>query len=200
MLYTLACLVYNAPASPAKTRLATPVNAVINPYFGQDWMLFAPAPSTVNDILMMDVKLKAGNSEGETTTIPVDIEEPIDRMPRSNRVMPTKLPGVLLALQESFTNYANGLNDALKAPKAQQPALEDALSRRYAAEFVELQRFLSIRAGTMYPDAQIIAVRATFDKRPITPFSERDMHPAPKQPVQGVLQTAWMPYVSGVAD
>src|SRR5207302_4616509 len=37
--YSLVCLDYNAPASPASVRLASPVDTMMDTYFTQDWML-----------------------------------------------------------------------------------------------------------------------------------------------------------------
>ncbi|MHA6762472.1 DUF5819 family protein [Streptacidiphilus sp. PAMC 29251] len=201
VFYSYCCLVYNAPSSPARVRLAGSTTQLMNPYFGQDWMLFAPTPATVNDLILMDVKLKPAGSTQVVTTAQTDIEAAIDAMPRGNRLFPSKLPGVMLAFNETFSNLANQMNQVSKsAPKDKQAAAIVALDKKWAGEFTELQRFLSVRAASMYPGATIISVRGTFETQAILPFSSRYQNPAPKEPVKGVIQTDWMPYTAGVAN
>lgn len=199
--YSLLCLAYNAPASPAQIRLAGPVDAVMNTYFTQDWMLFAPTPATDNSFMYVQVQLRHPGSTTTVTTVSQEIEAAIDVLPRGDRVLPTKLPGVVLAFQEDMQGYAQQLavidkND----PKKDQPAAESALAGRYHSEFVKLQRFLSVRAATLYPGDQILAVRASFARQPIVPFSQRYETPAPPEPVSVFFQTTWFPYVPGVTD
>jgi hypothetical protein len=200
-LFTAACLVYNAPASPAQIRLAGAVSDVMDPYFSQDWQLFAPTPGTSNDLLYLEVTLRQAGATKVLQTEPLEIEGAIDRTPRSMRLNPTKLPGVILAFQENAANYTQ-LAGQIQAnyPPSQRAAQMKALLKNFDPTFRELQRFLSVRAASLYPDARIIAVRGTFKEQAIVPFSERYADPAPKEPITGVLQTAWMAYVPGVAD
>ncbi|MEU6173932.1 DUF5819 family protein [Streptantibioticus parmotrematis] len=200
-LFTAACLIYNAPASPVQVRLARPVNDVMGPYFSQDWQLFAPTPGTTNDLLYLEVTMRRAGSATAVQTKPLEIEGAIDRTPRERRWNPTKLPGVVLAFQENAADYArqSGQIDE-NYPADERAAQHKALLKRFTPTFEELQRFLSVRASSLYPGAKILAVRATFKEQPIVPFSQRYESPAPSQPVAGVLRTSWMSYVPGVAD
>jgi hypothetical protein len=197
-VYVFCCLVYNAPASPAQIRMAKPVKAIMDPYFAQNWMLFAPNPASANKQLLLEAKLMT--SSGEKTTAPIDIGTAIDRMPRNNRLFPTKRPGIILAFQQIFQNYSN-LSKRIKvqAPKARQPRLQEELVHRYSTAFDELQHFLSAEARVRYPGSTIVSVRATFRMQPIVPFSQRNEKPAPKEPTELIAQTAWMPYVQEVS-
>lgn len=200
-VYSVACLDYNAPASPASVRLAGPVNAMINTYFNQDWMLFAPTPATDNSLLYIQVQLRRPGSATTVTTAPEDIEAAIDVLPRSDRVLPTKLPGVVLGFQENFQAYSRQLAQITQDdPKSEQGPARKALAARYTTEFVALQRFLSVRAATLYPGDRILAVRASFARQPIVPFSQRDQVPAPSETIKIFEQTDWLAYVAGVAD
>lgn len=198
-VFSLACLLYNAPPSPVKVRLGHRASTIVEPYFGQDWELFAPTPGTTNDLLYLQARLIPKGSTEVVTTQPVEVEGAIDRMPRGNRFLPTKLPGVMLAFQESADQYTRTSNDISKAPKDLQPAMRKDLDARFAPSFDEMQRFLSARAATLYPGARIIAIRATFERRDIVPFSERYVVPTPHEPEKPELQTSWMTYVDGVA-
>ncbi|WP_208900697.1 DUF5819 family protein [Streptomyces incarnatus] len=200
-LFTVACLLYNAPASPVQARLARPVNDVMAPYFSQDWELFAPTPGTSNDLLYLEVTMRRAGSGTTVQTKPLEIEGAIDRTPRDRRWNPTKLPGVVLAFQENAADYARQFSQIDENyPADERAAQKKALLKRYTPTFQELQRFLSVRAASLYPDAKIIAVRGTFKQQPIVPFSQRYERPAPRQPVTGILKTAWMAYVPGVAN
>jgi hypothetical protein len=199
VVYALCCVVYNAPASPAQIRLAKPVKSMMDPYFAQDWMLFAPNPSTTNKQLLLEAKLKTSGS-GEKVTTPIDIGTAIDRMPRDDRLFPTKRPGVILAFQQMFQNYSNmSKRIQAQAPKARQPHLQEELVRRYATAFDELRNFLSAEARVRYPGSTIVSVRATFTTQAIVPFSQRNEKPAPNEKKEMIVQTAWMPYASGIA-
>ncbi|MEY9913448.1 hypothetical protein ABIA35_009721 [Catenulispora sp. MAP12-49] len=197
-VFSLACLVYNAPPSPVKVRLGHQASSVLEPYFGQDWELFAPTPGTSNDRLYLEAELLPKGSVAVVTTQPVEVEYAIDRMPRSNRLLPSKLPGVLLAFQEAADQYTRTSNGIDKASKDMQPAMRKDLDAQFAPSFDEMQRFLSARAATLYPGAKIVAIRATFKRQDIVPFSQRYVAPTPHEPEKPELQTSWMPYVDGV--
>lgn len=195
--FVVCCTIYNAPASPAQIRLAGAAGEILNPYFEQDWRLFAPTPSTDLNGIVLEVRVQG--SAGEQTVMPgVDVQAPLDTAPRNDRLNPTKQAGVTLAFQESFSNYARQYRTIRQAPQAQQAGQLLKLSTVFAPEFAELQRFLSVKADQLYPAATVLAVRATFTQQPITPFSHRYDTAAPVEKTSVILQTVWMPYLSGV--
>ncbi|WP_406124742.1 DUF5819 family protein [Streptomyces sp. NBC_00989] len=198
LAFTAACLVYNAPQSPASVRLAATARKVLEPYFWQDWQLFGPTPGTSNNLVYLQARIQYRGKVVETA--PVEVEEAIDRAPRGFRINPTKLPGIMLAFDQTSSHYASAATRIRKLPAAQQKSAQAELDKRYQADFREMQRFFSARAHSLYPGARILAVQATFKTRPMIPFSERYEHPRPAEQAKGLLRTSWMAYVPGVAQ
>lgn len=199
VLYTAACLVYNAPASPARNRVDSTAVAFMEPYFWQDWQLFGPTPGDSNSLVYMEAQVRLPSGQVVQTS-PVEIEGAIDRAPRGFRVNPTKLPGIMLAFDEGAQHYDQAATRIKKLPASQRAQAQTDLDKAYANDFLEMQRFMSARAESLYPQDRIVAVRATFKTQPIIPFSERYESPAPKEPVEPLMQTSWLPYVAGVAQ
>jgi hypothetical protein len=197
-VYCLCCLVYNAPDSPAKDRVKGPVMAFMEPYFWQDWQLFGPTPGSNNDFVYLRARMTLPGSGKTVESSPVEIEQAIDRSPRDFRVNPTKLPGVLLAFDAVANRYAGIANKIQKLPAAERQDARKRLDDQFKPDFEEMQRFFSVQAKALYPDAKIISVQATFKNRPIVPFSARYAEPGPKEHEKGLLATSWMDYVAGV--
>ncbi len=198
LAFTAACLVYNAPQSPASVRLAGTARKVLEPYFWQDWQLFGPTPGTSNNLVYLQARIQYQGKVVETA--PVEVEDAIDKAPRDFRINPTKLPGIMLAFDQTSSHYANAATRIKKLPAVQRKTAQAELDKRYKADFGEMQRFFSARAHSLYPGARILAVQATFKTRPMIPFSERYEHPRPVEKVKGLLRTSWMAYVPGVAQ
>lgn len=199
VVFTAACVVYNAPASPARNRVAAAASRILEPYFSQDWQLFGPTPGDSTSLVYLEARVKTpAGSVVETS--PVEIEDAIDRAPQNFRINPTKLPGVLLAFDENAQKYTQQASDIKKLPTDQQAAAQTDLDKSFATNFLEMQRFFSSRAATLYPNDEIIAVKATFKNRPIVPFSARYASPQPDEPIDAELETSWLDYVPGVAQ
>ncbi len=199
VLFTLACLAYNAPASPARNRVASAATAFMEPYFWQDWQLFGPTPGDSNSLIYLQAQIKLPSGKVVQTS-PLEIEQAIDRAPQQFRVNPTKLPGVLLAFDQAAQHYDQAATNIKKLPASQRAAAQTDLDKAYATDFLEMQRFFSARASSLYPQSQILAVRATFESQPIIPFSDRYERPQPKEPIDPLLVTSWLSYVPGVAQ
>jgi hypothetical protein len=105
----------------------------------------------------------------------------------------------MLAFNETAEHYSQRAADLKNLPEDQRAAAQNALDKDFAPNFLEMQRFFSARAASLYPQDRIIAVKATFKHRPLVPFSARYASPAPEQPVQAELETSWLDYVAGVA-
>lgn len=199
IVYSVACVIYNAPASPAQIRLYPAANAVIGSYFSQDWQLFGPTPGLTIDSLAVQALLRSAN--GSVTLSPAeDVEHQIDRLPRANRLLPTKLPTVILAFQEEFSQYANTLVTIQKAPRSTRAALIRGLNHNYRDSLGELDRFLSVEAQHLFPRMHISEVRAIFGSTPIVPYSQRYQNPPPPEKNDLLLRTDWMPFIPGVAN
>jgi hypothetical protein len=196
--FSVATLLYNAPPSPARNRIATPAAQALQPFFWQDWHLFGPAPPTRDGRIYLTAQVRDDHGAVRETT-PVEIEEKIDKAPRNFRLNPTKTPGIMLAFNSSANNFARSAGDIKKMPAARQPAAMKDLEKGYTNFFREVQRFLSSSAGSLYRGQQIVAVKGTFKSRAVLPFSQRYQRPTPPQPEQDLLDTTWLPYVPGVA-
>jgi len=198
IFYAVCCTIYNAPASPAQIRIAGFTQRVLNPYFQQTWTLFGPTPGTSNNILLLYVRVQTPH--GIVSEAPVNIEAAIDRLPRSDRLLPSKLPGVVLDFQETFSNYENLLyKTRTKAPVAQRALIEKVLRAQFGPEFVELQRLMSLEALNYFHGADVVQVRAVFADQAMTPFSERYERNPPVAEPRLLLNSGWMAFVPGVA-
>ncbi|AEV86900.1 hypothetical protein ACWT_5882 [Actinoplanes sp. SE50] len=196
-LFTAATLIYNAPASPARNRLDF-VPKLLQPYFWQDWQLFGPNPPVTNNLIYLEVRLRDATGQ-VTESAPAEIEQAIDRQPRSFRTNPTKTPGIMLAFNASANNFARAASAIAKMPADQQADARKKLFDEYANFFVEMQRFFSASADGLYPGRDIVAVRARFRTRSIVPFSQRYQDPPPAQPEKELLDTSWLTYIPGIA-
>ncbi|MCA1217899.1 DUF5819 family protein [Streptomyces sp. 8L] len=198
-VYVAACAVYNMPNSPVKVRIKPAATHVIRPWFEQDWQLFAPTPSTDNAHIYVTARIRKPGG-GNATTRPFDIQGPIEDLPKNNRVLPTKQPGITLAFQETFATYRSQLQtiDSAAAASA-RPQLHAYLNRRFAADFDKLRRLISQQAAARFPGRDIVSVRAEFSQTPITPFSARGSGHFPVK-AKNLLDTQWMPYAQGVAQ
>ena len=198
-LFSAACFVYNAPPSPARNRMAPTANAVLQSYFWQDWQLFAPTPGDEISLISLRTRLRLPSGQ-LVETAGVEIEDAIDRLPRQFPLNPTKMPGILLALDESAENYDRQAAGIEHLPEPQRTSARNSLDRSFAVIFAEMGRFFSARATTLYPGKDIVAVQATFERQPIVPFSRRYADPQPVEPVKPFLQTSWLAYTPGVAQ
>ncbi|MFD9126627.1 DUF5819 family protein [Kitasatospora sp. NPDC059571] len=198
VLFSFACLVYNAPASPARNRVAAEATSFMEPYFWQDWQLFGPTPGDSNTLIYLQAEVRDASGKVVQTS-PVEIEEAIDRAPQQFRINPTKLPGVPLAFNEFAQRYTQAAGNIKKLPEAERTRAQKEIDETYRTDFLQLQRFLSAQAATLYPEQDVVAVKASFKHRPIVPFSQRYQSPQPQQPVNPMLETSWLDYVPGVA-
>ncbi|MHA3024294.1 DUF5819 family protein [Mycobacterium sp. BMJ-28] len=197
-VFGLCTLLYNFPDSTVKSRIDPVVNTVVQPWFEQDWHLFAPTPSTTNTHLMVTARIQLSNgSIGEPPAF--DVQYPIEDLVKSSHVLPTKLPGVTLAAQQRMADYAMELAAISHAPAAEQPSQHADLDRRYQPMLDALGRFMSRCAQDRFGSAHILAVRGTFTSTPMTPFSARDAENPPTLPTKTIITTSWDPFVPDVA-
>jgi hypothetical protein len=197
-VYSIACLIYNAPNSPATVRTTSFAHDVIGPYFQQDWQLFGPTPPSSNNLISMQTRILVGGKEIETS--PVEIESAIDQAPHNFPLNPTKLANITLALNEQMQTYINETDQIRKLPSSLRSKAERQLNVANKWFFAELQRFLSAYAGTLYQGKHIVDLRATFESQPIVPFSDRYEQPQPTEKPTNLATTSWLAYVPGVAE
>jgi hypothetical protein len=195
-VYMIACVIYNLPSSTMKVRVDDADKALMQPWFEQDWQLFAPTPASSNAHLVISIKASESGSKSELA--PFDAQYPIEDMQKRSPELPTKQPGITLAAQERFASYQKQLLVIEKAGGPSARGLHAQLDKTFAPTLDALDRFISYEAHKQYPTAQISQVRATFTSTPMTPFSERNDAVPPVEKTKETLQTNWFPYVEGV--
>ena len=197
IVFIAGTVLYNLPASTVTTRMRPTVDVVMHPWFEQDWQLFAPTPASSNTRLMVTARIeRPDHSIVETPAF--DVQQPIEDMPKSNHILPTKRPGITLAAQERMSNYSRELATIDKAPPAARAPMHRALDERYRSTLDEIDRFMSRCAQDRFPHARIVAVRGAFTSTPMTPFSARTMHNPPPLPTKTIVTTSWDPFVADV--
>ena len=195
----VACVVYNMPSSTVKVRVDAADKAMMQPWFEQDWQLFAPTPATSNAHLMVSIRAVAAT--GAIIELPAfDAQYPIEDLQKKTPFLPTKQPGATLAAQERFASYQRQLLVIQRIAGPQQQLLHDQLDKTFGPTLDGLDRLISYEAHQKYPGADIRQVQATFTTTPMTPFSARHVWPPPKETTKQSLQTNWFPYVSGVGS
>ncbi|MGN6330543.1 MAG: DUF5819 family protein [Motilibacteraceae bacterium] len=176
LLFVVACLVYNAPPSAAQSRLQPRAASVLEPYFWQDWQLFAPTPGSADDEVYLKTRLR--HPDGAIVeTGEVEVETAVDRTPRRFPLNPTKLPGIFLSLDGSAHRYAAAMQKIDELPADARAQAQHQLDVSFKNTFLQLQRFMSARAAALYPGREVLAVRVTFGERSIVPYSQRYVSP-----------------------
>ena len=197
--YMIACVVYNLPSSTVKVRVDGADKTMMQPWFEQDWQLFAPTPATSNAHLVISMRAVA-TSGAVTEPASFDAQYPIEDLQKSTPFLPTKQPGVTLAAQERFASYQKQLVVIERSAGPDQQVLHAKLDQVYAPTLDALDRFISYEAHRKYPAADLRQVQATFTGTPMTPFSARFVSPPPAEATTTSLQTNWFPYVGGVGS
>lgn len=198
-VYMVACAVYNLPSSTVKVRVDGADKAMMQPWFEQDWQLFAPSPATSNARLM--ISIRAVGAGGANLVLPAfDAQYPIEDLQKQTPFLPTKQPGATLAAQERFASYQKQLLVIQRIAGPQEQLLHAQLDKAFQPTLDGLDRLISYEAHRRYPGADIRQVQATFTSTPMTPFSARFVSPTPTEVTTQSLQSNWFPYVSGVGS
>jgi len=196
-LFGLCTVVFNLPESTVKSRVSPVINAVMEPWFDQDWHLFAPTPATSNSQLMVSAQLRS--SDGSIVEMPAfDVQEPLEDLAKTNHFLPTNLPMITLAARQQMSQYARELADIMGGPPAGRDEMHAELDHRYQDTLDQLRRFMSRCAQDRFGAAHIVAVRGTFTETPVTPFSKRDETNPPSLPTKTIVTTSWAPFVADV--
>ena len=196
-VFGLGTVVYNLPESTVKSRVSPVISAVMEPWFDQDWHLFAPTPGTSNSHLMVSAQLRS--PDGSIVEMPAfDVQEPLEDLAKNNHFLPTKLAGITLSAQQQMSQYAQELADIMGGPPAERDVMHAELDHRYQATLDQLRRLMSRCAQDRFGTARIVAVRGTFTETPITPFSKRYETNPPPLPTKTIVTTSWAPFVADV--
>lgn len=213
MVYVGAVVVDDLPPSPARQALLPAADRVVNPWFAQQWTLFAPTPPLSNARFYLMVRYRAGSSLPRPPA--VDLSAVFQRMAEARRWAPPRLYRVTMDLAVEIDRtvlYANRRTPAGAVAGAQSeadvyfapsslgaaPPLTPTQARLLGLSVaVELQRLLSASASQLMPHPRrLAAVRAVETATPIPPFTARQRH---ERPI-ALFDTGWMPYVPTVAS
>jgi hypothetical protein len=185
--------VYNSPINPIKLRTAGTVAAWIEPYFAQNWNLFAPKPIDENRGMLVRAQVRSPDGRIQVTRF-YDMTTPANREAQERRWWPSRavrlVSGALqmltyedplaLAVQETRTRL---LQDRTAVGSASKPGaqVEQGLAgipptiaeRDYRRRALMLiQRIATLEArrqfGTRVDAVQVRVIRHTFPR-----FSQR---------------------------
>lgn len=215
-IYIAAVIVDVLPPSPARQTLLPAASRIIEPWFEQQWTLFAPTPPiTISRLyLMVHYRDRAGFSQPR----PIDLSRLYQTMAEDRRWAPPRLYRVTMdfaveidravlygparpkqavagavaaARSEASTYFAPSAIGQVQPIDAHQAALIRV------AVTAELQRLLSASAHDLcrHPGA-IAAVRGIETDQRIPPFT----HPHRTEPQVPVFDTGWLPYIRHVAS
>ncbi|MFV2117201.1 DUF5819 family protein [Streptomyces sp. Act-28] len=172
------------PLSPAKVKLAAPVNEYLHPYFSQNWMLFAPDPLAADQ----GVIARGRCEDGEVTPYR-DVTGPFIKQAQDSRFFPSRMSRIVSNGIQQY-NATDELMRRLRSQEkteaeTQRDESEEAkgdllpltpFEKRTRAQAVQ---FLSRFAWTQMPQAcgngqspEEVQVRMYI--RTLPPWSERD--------------------------
>lgn len=219
VVYVGAVTIYDLPPSPARQAMLPAVNQIVQPWFDQQWTLFAPTVPVANARLYLLVRYKTPS--GLRQAKPVDLSAVFQRIAQAQRWAPPRLYRVTMSLAveiDQVVLYASrqptspGGDQSATAQQAQAEAnayfaptalgstapLTPVQSRLMGLEVtVELQRLLSASAHDLLPESSRIAsVRGVETSQAIPPFSHPHLHEVQRP----VFDTGWLPYQKDVAS
>lgn len=213
VVYVASVIVVDLPPSPARNALVATADHVVNPWFAQQWTLFAPNPPTSNAHLYLLVEYKRGS--GRPDPAPVDLTQLYHDIAGSRLWAPPRLNRVTMDLAVEIARialYAPGAkaSSAQTAAEAEadiyfSPSVLGTISpltpkdaELLAVEVIlELQRLLSASAHDVIPDpSQIQYVRGMETGQAIAPFTS----PHEQEQTATLFDTGWIPYLSSVSQ
>lgn len=217
LAYVGAVVIDDLPPSPARQALVPLADHVVNPWFEQQWTLFAPTPPTANARLYMVVRYLPGTAEASCH--PVDLSTVYLDMAKTQRWAPSRLYRVTMDIaveidqvveyQHPNTPATNAIVDNTAATQSEANVYlapsalgtEPLLTQRMAhglrlAIDGELQRLLSSSARSLCPRGRsIAAVKGIETVQAIAPYSD----PHLREPQIPIFSTGWLAYIRDVA-
>ncbi|WP_437636485.1 DUF5819 family protein [Sorangium sp. So ce854] len=207
-------LAYLTPQNPLKLRLARLIEGYMNPFFQQNWHLFAPDPITDTRLLMVACRLRA--PDGSTTeTGWTDITTPYWEAHLDNRLGPATRVGrsvtgaarLLYSADPAALQMAKKLDEhrARAQPDGggQEPPEEQELQRlrdqvkkeqdaAYRLGKIVLERAGSAHCDSLHGPGRTTAVRVRMGVLRFPRFSRRDLPDAKGDMTYYDLD--WAPY------
>jgi hypothetical protein len=181
-IHFLMTLAYLTPLNPMKLRYDTANQAYMQPFFSQNWQLFAPNPA--NDTRILMVACRVQNETGETTTMTwSDISTPLRAMYNENRFSPAdRLDRLQVGTMRSVFRH-DPLLDKLKESEAAENSelgemvkrLEEQRERDRERSITILNRIGAAHCDRMYGEGNTSEVRVRMAINTFPRFSQRHL-------------------------
>ncbi|WP_129307712.1 DUF5819 family protein [Streptomyces sp. L2] len=166
------------PLSPAKVQLAPLLNAYLQPYFSQNWMLFAPDPVMVDQGIIA----RGRCSDGEVTKY-YDVTGPSIKRVQNDRFFPSRMSRVVsngIQQYNSTDDLLRRLRDQKEKGKAKKsgknpiPLLPyEKRTRNQAVNY--LSRYALTQMNQACTDGRSLQeVQVRMYVRSLPPWSQRD--------------------------
>jgi hypothetical protein len=165
-------MVLAGPLTPIKFDVGGAAS-LLNPYFSQNWQLFAPDP--VSDERGVIVRLRCG---GEATGWKDITSRAIARTQSSRFFPPRESRIVSNAVLQRFAQ--DDLTERLSAKHQAELAPPDPRIQLQAEEV--LARYAALTVGCGHDDQQPTAVQLRYVTKPLPPWSQRGTAPPDAQP------------------
>jgi hypothetical protein len=213
LVYVSAVVVMNLPPSAARDELATTAQHVVDPWFEQQWTLFAPAPPTSNTRLYLQVRYRPGAPEPSPK--PINLTAVYQNLAKDRWWAPPRLYRVtaeMAVLISAVQRFGTPASASSPSPNADQqeaqvyfapsalgglPPITEFQAHLLAGEIsLQLQGLLSNAARDLLPaPSDLVAVRGVETAQEIAPYEARRTVTAE----EAEFDTGWMPYVATIA-
>jgi hypothetical protein len=201
LVYVLCTVMWNAPGSPAKTRVQGELDVVMKPYFVQTWTLFAPNPPTFNTDGWYQVRYTADGMTRETPAY--SLTDPYRRTSR-------RVPGLWSLVGHEAEALGTQLAQAAQARRAhplseapdvagfelgRQRLSAASADQQWADDLYEAQRLASRMADSLGLARSATQVRVFYTITGIpTPTADSEPNPIGPEPSQSA-DSGWLAYV-----
>ncbi|MEV6655302.1 DUF5819 family protein [Streptomyces sp. NPDC051219] len=168
--FTMSAL-SQAPLSPAKVRYEETVSSYLEPYFAQNWMLFAPDPITDDRGILARAKC----SDGSVTDF-YDVTHPHIKAAQDSRFFPSRMSRLVTNGLQAISNHDELMNrlrqNSLNEKKPLIPATPfEKSSRDETITF--LSRYSMGQMPTPCGDGQPSEIQVRMYIHQLPPWSQR---------------------------
>lgn len=193
--FCIACLVFNAPPSPARDRLVPPAEAVFAPWFGQSWYLFGKQIPEEHTQVVLTARLSEPVHRAGRT---MDWDLSREIVPGAGERWVRQSPDwhVLMCFQQHALAMRS---DAVEGEDFSRRMLRGWCRDDFVTPYYRdrpgatWDRYFSDWATRLAGSDRISAVRARLRATPVIPFPER--HSGRRPATITLHDTGWLSYV-----